>query len=47
MLYAPAKEEIAKLCNDVGLIDVKILLTGVDTYFGTNNYAVLVISTKS
>ncbi len=46
MLYAPAQEELTELCNDVGLTDVKTFLFGVDTYFGTNNYAVLVIATK-
>ncbi len=46
MLYAPAEEELTQLCNDVGLTDVKTFLFGVDTYFGTGNYAVLVIATK-
>jgi demethylmenaquinone methyltransferase/2-methoxy-6-polyprenyl-1,4-benzoquinol methylase len=47
MLYTPAKEELTKLCKDAGLTNVKAFLTGVDTYFGTNNYAVLVIAVKS
>jgi len=47
MLYAPAKEELTKLCNDVGLTGVKAFLTGVETYFDTNNYVVLVVATKS
>lgn len=47
MLYAPAEEEVTKLCKEVGLTSVRSFLTGVDTYFGTNNYAVLVIAVKS
>lgn len=47
ILYTPSREKLTKLCNDAGLTNIRSSLFGVDTYFGTNNYAVLVTAVKS
>jgi len=42
ILYTPTKEELTRLCDDAGLASVMTYLAGVDTHFGTDNYAVFV-----
>lgn len=46
ILYTPSMEELQAFYRGVGLKDVKTVLTGVDTFFGTDKYAIIVVGEK-
>ncbi len=46
VLYTPSMEELQKFYSEVKLKDVKTFLTGVNTFFGTDNYAVTIVGVK-
>ncbi len=46
ILYTPSMEELQVFYRGAGLKDVKTVLTGVDTFFGTDKYAIIVVGEK-
>jgi len=46
MLYTPSAREVEEFFGEAKLRDVKGVLTGVNTFFGTNNYVVIVAGAK-
>ncbi len=47
ILYTPSIEELQKFYSEVELKDIKTFLTGVNTFFGTDKYAVITIGAKA
>jgi ubiquinone/menaquinone biosynthesis C-methylase UbiE len=46
VFYTPATEEFKSMFRQVRLQNVKTMITGVDTLFGTNKYVLVVTGTK-
>jgi ubiquinone/menaquinone biosynthesis C-methylase UbiE len=46
MLYTPSAKEVVELFNQAKFRDVKCVLTGVDTFFHTDRYVVIVVGTR-
>jgi len=46
MLYTPSARQVEGFFTKAKLRDVKGVLTGVNTFFGTNRYVVMVVGTK-
>jgi ubiquinone/menaquinone biosynthesis C-methylase UbiE len=46
VFYTPATEEFKNMFRQVRLQNVKTMMTGVDTLFGTNKYVLVVTGTK-
>jgi ubiquinone/menaquinone biosynthesis C-methylase UbiE len=46
VFYTPATEEFKSMFRQVRLQNVKTMMTGVDTLFGTNKYVLVVTGTK-
>jgi SAM-dependent methyltransferase len=46
VFYTPATEEVKSMFRQVRLQNVKTMMTGVDTLFGTNKYVLVVTGTK-
>jgi MPBQ/MSBQ methyltransferase len=46
VFYAPAARDFEDMFNRVGLLNVNTVLTGVDTFFGTNKYVLIAAGTK-
>ena len=46
MFYTPSAKEVVELFNQAGFRDVRCVLTGVDTFFHTDRYTVIVVGTK-
>jgi MPBQ/MSBQ methyltransferase len=47
VFYAPAREDFKRMFFRVGLKKVKLILTGVPTFFGTDKYVLIAAGTKS
>jgi len=46
MLYTPSAREVEEFFTQAKLREVKGVLTGLNTFFGTNKYVVVVVGTK-
>lgn len=46
VFYTPSLKEMDGLFRDAGLVQVKSILTGVNTFFGTGRYVVFTVGTK-
>ena len=46
VFYAPAQGDFEELFYGAGLADVKLVLTGVPTFFGTDRYVLIAAGTK-
>jgi len=46
MLYTPSAKEVVELFNQARFMDVRCVLTGVDTFFHTDRYVVIVVGTR-
>ncbi|MGD0158720.1 MAG: methyltransferase domain-containing protein [Candidatus Bathyarchaeia archaeon] len=46
MLYTPSAKEVVELFNQAKFRDVRCVLTGVDTFFHTDGYVVIVVGTR-
>jgi SAM-dependent methyltransferase len=46
IFYTPSAKEVDMIFRKAGLIQVKSILTGVNTFFGTGRYVVVVVGTK-
>jgi ubiquinone/menaquinone biosynthesis C-methylase UbiE len=47
VFYTPAASEVEALFHSVGLVCVRSVLTGVNTFFGTGKYVAVVVGTKN
>ena len=46
IFYTPSVKEMERIFRTAGLVQVKAILTGVNTFFGTGNYVVFAVGTK-
>ena len=46
IFYTPSVDEVERIFRDSGLLDVKSVLMGVNTFFGTSRYVVVAVGTK-
>jgi hypothetical protein len=46
LFYTPATGDFESLFHQAGLKEVKTMLTGVNTFFGTDKYVLIVAGTK-
>jgi demethylmenaquinone methyltransferase/2-methoxy-6-polyprenyl-1,4-benzoquinol methylase len=46
VFYTPSAKEMDEIFRSAGLVGVKSVLTGVDTFFGTGGYVVFTVGTK-
>jgi len=46
MLYTPSAREVEEFFSQAKLRDIKCVLTGVNTFFGTNKYVAIVVGIK-
>ncbi|MFQ5836312.1 MAG: methyltransferase domain-containing protein [Candidatus Bathyarchaeia archaeon] len=47
VLYTPSMEELQKIYSEVKLKNIKTFLSGVNTFFGTDKYAVIIVGVKA
>src|SRR5208283_341244 len=46
IFYTPSVKEMERIFRNAGLVQVKSVLTGVNTFFGTGRYVVFTVGTK-
>jgi len=46
VLYTPSAQEMEKVFREANLVEIKTLLTGVKTFFGTGKYVIYAVGTK-
>ena len=46
VFYTPSVKEMERIFRSAGLVQVKSVLTGVNTFFGTGRYVVVAVGTK-